>query len=186
VSLGHHLQSLLHRLKFGLAIINLELMISSHTRRSGPGSLQLHVYHGQSRKDIAHLKQYDVVITTFQTLSSIWRKQNLQNIEDPIFSVMWHRVILDEGGELCKFLIASTRADMSQLIPFKILTVSSLKRVVLSRRTGDGLSLALLSKTSSRISLVSSNSCESIHIRIRKFLMMTYPARGIKLIRMDS
>ncbi|KAH8590621.1 SNF2 family N-terminal domain-containing protein [Bisporella sp. PMI_857] len=63
-----------------------------------PGKLKCHTYHGQNRKGTIFLGHYDVVITTYHTVSAIWRRQNgrLQN-EKSIFSLMWHRVILDEA-----------------------------------------------------------------------------------------
>jgi SWI/SNF-related matrix-associated actin-dependent regulator of chromatin subfamily A3 len=63
------------------------------------------VEHGQNRKGIEELQHCDVVITTFQTLSAAWKKQRLQDVQDPIFSVIWHRVILDEGKNHAIFQI---------------------------------------------------------------------------------
>ncbi|PMD57317.1 uncharacterized protein K444DRAFT_644904 [Hyaloscypha bicolor E] len=91
---------LCHKLKATLLIVPPPLIqawqkqLNMHIR---PGTFHLHVYHGQNRKEIEKLQHCDVVITTFQTLSSAWRKQRLQVVQDPIFSVTWHRVILDEA-----------------------------------------------------------------------------------------
>ncbi|KAF8865136.1 hypothetical protein BDZ45DRAFT_580863, partial [Acephala macrosclerotiorum] len=63
-----------------------------------PGTLKVHLFHGQNRKKASFLAQYDVVITSVYTVSAIWRKQNEQNNDpDSIFSVDWHRVVLDEA-----------------------------------------------------------------------------------------
>ncbi|KAF4635250.1 hypothetical protein G7Y89_g2850 [Cudoniella acicularis] len=63
-----------------------------------PGKLKCHVYHGQNRKGTEFLGQYDIVLTTYHTVSAIWRKLNGQpGNEKSIFSLTWHRVILDEA-----------------------------------------------------------------------------------------
>ncbi|KAH7355161.1 SNF2 family N-terminal domain-containing protein [Rhexocercosporidium sp. MPI-PUGE-AT-0058] len=67
---------------------------SMHVR---PDRIKLHIYHGQNRKDIDCLLQHDVVITTYQTLSSIWKKHESHSNPQHLFSVVWHRVILDEA-----------------------------------------------------------------------------------------
>jgi SWI/SNF-related matrix-associated actin-dependent regulator of chromatin subfamily A3 len=68
-------------------------------RHLRPGLLKCHIYHGQNRKDVKFLAKYDVVITTYQTVSAIWRQkqQNLTENSESIFSIVWHRVVLDEG-----------------------------------------------------------------------------------------
>lgn len=77
---------------------NCELKtFSSHVH---PDALKVHLFHGQNRKKASFLAQYDVVITSVYTVSAIWRKQNEQNNDpDSIFSVDWHRVVLDEGKQ---------------------------------------------------------------------------------------
>jgi SWI/SNF-related matrix-associated actin-dependent regulator of chromatin subfamily A3 len=62
-----------------------------------PDNLKIHVDHGQNRKRVEYLLQHDVVITTYQTLSSAWKKQHSTRSLDTLFSVSWHRIILDEG-----------------------------------------------------------------------------------------
>ena len=64
-----------------------------------PNALSVHVFHGQNRKAIHFLTEFDVVITTYQTVSSIWRKcKDSADDAKSIFSVLWHRIILDEGS----------------------------------------------------------------------------------------
>lgn len=47
---------------------------------------------------IDNLGQYNVVITTYHTVSSLWRKRHGQRSgTDSIFSMYWHRIVLDEG-----------------------------------------------------------------------------------------
>jgi SNF2 family DNA or RNA helicase len=50
------------------------------------------VYHGSSREQFAtQLHEYDVVLTTYDTLRSDWEN------EGALLSVKWLRVVLDEG-----------------------------------------------------------------------------------------
>ncbi|TVY20853.1 putative SWI/SNF-related matrix-associated actin-dependent regulator of chromatin subfamily A member 3-like 1 [Lachnellula arida] len=68
---------------------------SLHTR---PDSLKVHVFHGNNRKSVEFLSHCDIVITTFHTVSAIWRNQNeAQHDPESIFSVIWHRIVLDEA-----------------------------------------------------------------------------------------
>jgi SWI/SNF-related matrix-associated actin-dependent regulator of chromatin subfamily A3 len=69
--------------------------LQTHLR---PNTLKWYVFHGQSKKEAVSLGKYDVVITTYYTISSIWRKQNRENRNSsPLFSTEWHRIVLDEG-----------------------------------------------------------------------------------------
>jgi SNF2 family DNA or RNA helicase len=57
--------------------------------------LRVCVYHGAGRSKLADdLKKYDVVITTYGTLSS---EHAASSKEAGCFSIYWHRVILDEA-----------------------------------------------------------------------------------------
>ncbi|CAG8952746.1 hypothetical protein HYFRA_00008990 [Hymenoscyphus fraxineus] len=65
-----------------------------------PNKLNCHIYHGQNKKEADNFAAYDVVITTYHTLSAIWRKRIRNNAhENPIFASRWYRVVLDEGKE---------------------------------------------------------------------------------------
>ncbi|PVH71620.1 hypothetical protein DL98DRAFT_471471 [Cadophora sp. DSE1049] len=62
------------------------------------GSLKIHVFHGQTRKRLDRLKDFDVVITTYHTISSIWRKwKDKPDETESIFAIIWHRIVLDEA-----------------------------------------------------------------------------------------
>ncbi|PQE30180.1 SNF2 family N-terminal domain-domain-containing protein [Rutstroemia sp. NJR-2017a WRK4] len=75
-----------------------------------PGKLTYCIYHGQNRKDIESLGRYDVVITTYHTISAIWRKLDRRpENEKSIFSLAWHRVILDEAH-----IIQNPQSQLSQ------------------------------------------------------------------------
>jgi len=44
------------------------------------------------------LGQFDIVITTFETLASEQKNHlNPKYIKDTLFSFFWHRIVLDEG-----------------------------------------------------------------------------------------
>ncbi|CAG8975824.1 hypothetical protein HYALB_00009404 [Hymenoscyphus albidus] len=65
-----------------------------------PNKLNCHIYHGQNKKEADHFAGYDVVITTYHTLSAISRKRTRDDGHDnPIFASRWYRVVLDEGKE---------------------------------------------------------------------------------------
>jgi len=73
------------------------LTLFRHLRQ---GALEIHVYHGQNRTSVEKLGSYDVVITTYHTVSSIFRKYDaLAANKQSIFSLTWHRLILDEGKD---------------------------------------------------------------------------------------
>ncbi|KAG4433796.1 hypothetical protein IFR05_010710 [Cadophora sp. M221] len=79
-----------------LALIqSWEEQFKLHLRKD---SLKVHVFHGQNRKTVDFLTTFDVVITTFHTISSIWRKWKEKPIQSKsMFSIVWHRVVLDEA-----------------------------------------------------------------------------------------
>jgi hypothetical protein len=60
--------------------------------------LSWYVFHGKKKKT-EDLGQYDIVITTFQTVSAAWRDKGpyQSSTGSSIFSLLWFRVILDEG-----------------------------------------------------------------------------------------
>ncbi|KAM3068187.1 hypothetical protein ACMFMG_011234 [Clarireedia jacksonii] len=85
-------------------------MVLDLLRHLRPGKLTRCIYHGQNRKGSESLGQYDVVITTYHTVSAIWRKLNGQpGNEKSIFSLTWHRVILDEAH-----IIQNPQSQLSQ------------------------------------------------------------------------
>jgi SWI/SNF-related matrix-associated actin-dependent regulator of chromatin subfamily A3 len=71
--------------------------IASHVRKDKP--LNVLIYHGSGRKEINQLDKYDVVVTSYGTLSM---EHNPDNKKQPrpktgLLSVHWRRVVLDEG-----------------------------------------------------------------------------------------
>lgn len=75
-------------------IANWEEQIKAHTKTN---SLHYLVYHGSSRTDEpADLQDYDIIITTYTTVSANarWQKSGRSN---PLTKINWFRVVLDEG-----------------------------------------------------------------------------------------
>lgn len=65
-----------------------------------PHAFKWHIFHGKRRaKDREMLSQFDVVITTFQSVSMEWKNYMSYSgsSSNLLFSLHWHRVALDEG-----------------------------------------------------------------------------------------
>jgi SWI/SNF-related matrix-associated actin-dependent regulator of chromatin subfamily A3 len=81
--------------------------------------LRCYIYHGQNRKHVKSLAMYNVVITTYYTVSAIWRQiqEDLVKNSDSIFSIVWHWVVLDEGkvsGHYCWITVLISKAHVIQ------------------------------------------------------------------------
>ena len=67
-------------------------------------ALKVLVHHGSSRtKSSVELKKYDVVITTYQTLTSEHAGSNMERPDGSrigVFGVHWYRIILDEAHSI--------------------------------------------------------------------------------------
>ena len=62
------------------------------------GTMSWHFFHGRGRMHgVTLLGEFDIVITTYKTLSLEWKKHSLSPIAESLLSLLWHRVILDEG-----------------------------------------------------------------------------------------
>lgn len=65
-------------------------------RHIPPGQLRWGKHHEKQkirhRDDVNHL---NIVITTYQTIASEWRRRHAYR--SPIFSIYWHRIVLDEA-----------------------------------------------------------------------------------------
>ncbi|KAF7913265.1 hypothetical protein EAE99_010762 [Botrytis elliptica] len=62
-----------------------------------PQALTCHIYHGNNRKSIDFLRQFDVVITTYHTIAAIWKHHSAHPDDESLCSFTWHRVVLDEA-----------------------------------------------------------------------------------------
>ncbi|KAF7855286.1 uncharacterized protein EAF02_011545 [Botrytis sinoallii] len=62
-----------------------------------PRALACHIYHGNNKKSIDFLRQFDVVITTYHTIAAIWKHHSAHPDDESLYSFTWHRVVLDEA-----------------------------------------------------------------------------------------
>lgn len=76
--------------------------LEEHTR---PGSLKVYIYHGDRTKDKKQLLKFDIVLTTYSTLSTEFADQN-----SPITEIEWYRVILDEAHVIKNSAAQQTKA----------------------------------------------------------------------------
>ncbi|PYH91255.1 hypothetical protein BO71DRAFT_486414 [Aspergillus ellipticus CBS 707.79] len=68
------------------------------TKVESSHKLRVLVYHGNARaKATDNLEDYDVIITTYGTLTSEHGAEDKNHKKSPIFSVYWYRIILDEA-----------------------------------------------------------------------------------------
>lgn len=77
-------------------VANWEEQIKQHL---APDSLTYHIYHGQNRiKDVDELAEYDLVITTYGSVSSeLTARSKGKPGPHPLEEVGWFRVVLDEA-----------------------------------------------------------------------------------------
>ncbi len=77
-------------------VTNWEEQIKQHTK---PGAFKFYIYHGQNRiKDVDELMKYDLVITTYGSVSSELNARNRhKNGPHPLEEIAWFRVVLDEA-----------------------------------------------------------------------------------------
>ncbi|PNS19972.1 hypothetical protein CAC42_7939 [Sphaceloma murrayae] len=76
-----------------------------HVKKDQP--LKVYMYHGQNRKKLKaeDFKQYDIVITTYGTLSVEYMPRGSKGApqmptKDGLFSLQWRRIVLDEGHNI--------------------------------------------------------------------------------------
>ncbi|KAF7898729.1 hypothetical protein EAF00_005175 [Botryotinia globosa] len=62
-----------------------------------PQALACHIYHGNNKKSIDFLRQFDVVITTYHTIAAIWKYHSAHPDDESLYSLTWHRIVLDEA-----------------------------------------------------------------------------------------
>ena len=86
-----------------------EKELRTHLR---PQSLRFWKHHGPKRaNDVAAMLAHDIVVTTYDVVAREW--QGLDNGPKPLYSVNWHRIILDEGNSGSS--TATTHSDLSDL-----------------------------------------------------------------------
>lgn len=89
-----------------VALMQWKNEIEKHTE---PGMLKVLLYHGSNRSNsIQELSQYDVILTSYSVLESVYRKQNygfkrkngLVKEKSAIHNIEFYRVILDEAHNI--------------------------------------------------------------------------------------
>jgi SNF2 family DNA or RNA helicase len=70
-----------------------------------PNSLSWTIFHGSTKLPLESIMKFDIVITTYKVVSMQWKKANsrkgrttAQRASSPLFSIFWHRLVLDEGN----------------------------------------------------------------------------------------
>lgn len=76
-------------------VSNWEEQIATHIK---PGTLSCYIYHGNNRcKNITALAQYDVIVTTYNIVSSEFNGRSKNPDGSPILQTNFFRVVLDEA-----------------------------------------------------------------------------------------
>lgn len=76
-------------------IVNWEEQIKSHL---SPKAIRYKIYQGSNRtNDAEELKDYDLVITTYQMVGNEYGRDYRNRPNKPLFQINWFRVVLDEG-----------------------------------------------------------------------------------------
>ena len=72
--------------------------ITYSVRHLHPGSMRWHVFHSNKRKlDLRKVSSFEIILTTYDVVVSEYRKA-MKSVDDfSIFSILWRRIILDEG-----------------------------------------------------------------------------------------
>ncbi|RPA81742.1 hypothetical protein BJ508DRAFT_414637 [Ascobolus immersus RN42] len=81
---------------------NWEDQKNQHTH---PNSLSLLIYHGSAARctlleSIANVANYDIVCTTYNTITHEYRKTAQKNGKSALHCIAWNRIILDEAHEI--------------------------------------------------------------------------------------
>lgn len=77
-------------------IINpFNICSNSHIK---PNTLKYYLYYGKDRIiDPQTLSNYDIVFTSFQTVTQEWKAAQNTSYSSPLHLINWFRLILDEG-----------------------------------------------------------------------------------------
>lgn len=63
-----------------------------------PRTLSYYIYYGKARTtDPQTLSNYDIVFTSFQTVTQEWKAAQNPSHSSPLHLINWFRLILDEG-----------------------------------------------------------------------------------------
>jgi hypothetical protein len=81
-------------------------------RAKTAGSMRIHMYHGGKRETSAEALavDYDLVVTTYATLSSVFGAKKGTGAHSPLHRVKWHRLVLDESHTVKNHTVGHSRA----------------------------------------------------------------------------
>ncbi|PWY73214.1 hypothetical protein BO94DRAFT_578409 [Aspergillus sclerotioniger CBS 115572] len=82
-----------------LVVTQLSLLSTWETeikRHLNPGTIKWHVHHGAKRKPVSNLKDYDIVLTTYETMRSEQLQGQTAQRGSVLHDMEWHRIVLDE------------------------------------------------------------------------------------------
>ncbi|URE38178.1 hypothetical protein MUK42_06738 [Musa troglodytarum] len=79
--------------------------ITQLEEHTGPGSMKVYLYHGERTREPEELLKYDIVMTTYTTLSA-----EFGDPSSPMKETEWFRVILDEAHVIKNFGAQQTKA----------------------------------------------------------------------------
>ncbi|KAL4899990.1 hypothetical protein BDW74DRAFT_162480 [Aspergillus multicolor] len=84
-----------------LVIVPSRVLINVWTKEIGnhlKDSMKILLYHGRSRKEaLEHIDQFEIVITTYNTLAKEHDSKLLGRGKSPLHEFIWYRVVLDEA-----------------------------------------------------------------------------------------
>jgi SNF2 family DNA or RNA helicase len=90
------------------AVKNWEDQMAEHLK---PGAFTYCLYHGPNRtQNVFELSKYDVVITTYGTISSEFSGRGSKGTASPLRQLKWFRVILDEAHTIRESRAAQAQA----------------------------------------------------------------------------
>lgn len=100
----------------------------------GPRPYVCYIYHGSYKeRNIAKLSDYDIVFTTYATLSAEFSRS-----DSPLHGAFWFRIVLDEGIFFSSFYLSQITNSL-KLIIFAIKTPYGFEQWYPFRRQVDGV-----------------------------------------------
>ncbi|KAL5313425.1 hypothetical protein ACEPPN_019158 [Leptodophora sp. 'Broadleaf-Isolate-01'] len=111
---GHLTEADMMPTKSTLLVVPLPLLQTWETqllRHLYPNSLSWCKFHGPNKPSIEELVSFDIVITTYKTVALQWKTHKKQSMGlKNLFSLYWHRIVLDEAHIIQNRSAAITKA----------------------------------------------------------------------------
>ncbi|KAK6497778.1 DNA repair protein rad16 [Arthrobotrys musiformis] len=154
-----------------VALIQWRNEIEKHTNNS----LSVLIFHGQAKEtSVAAINKYNVVLTTYGSLESIFRKQTsgfkrkgeVIKEKSVLHTVQWHRVVLDEAHNIKDRTCNTARAVFALKTKYKL----CLSGTPLQNRIGELFSLLrFLESDPFSFYFCRKCPCKSAHWRFKNF-----------------